>query len=85
MHCGGKVLATDIDPAVRAHVEAAVRHAGLEPDDTSFALLLESAPHAIAMARRLPRDIAWTDEQAAVFRLDRSYFMKEQQMKVHFS
>ena len=61
---------TDARSRVREQVDAAVRHAGLELDATSLALLLESAPHAIAMAKRLPRDIAWTDEQAAVFRLD---------------
>ncbi len=66
----GGIAPTDVDPAIRAQVDAAVRHAGLELDATSLALLLESAPHAVAMARRLPRDIAWTDEQAAVFRLD---------------
>ena len=38
-------------------------------NDAQLALLYESAPHAIAMARRIRRDLAWTDEQAAVFRL----------------
>ena len=60
----------DPDPGVRSHVEAAVRHAGLDLDPTSLSLLYESAPHAMAMAKRLPRDIAWTDEQAAVFTLE---------------
>lgn len=64
------VAVADVDPAIRAQVDAAVRHVGLELDATSLALLLESAPHAIAMAKRLQRDIAWADEQAAVFRLD---------------
>jgi Asp-tRNA(Asn)/Glu-tRNA(Gln) amidotransferase A subunit family amidase len=64
-------VAVDLDPAVRSQVDAAVRHAGLELDPTSLSLLYESAPHAMAMAKRLPRDIVWTDEQAAVFTLDR--------------
>ncbi len=65
------VAAADVAPDVRAHVDAAVRHAGLELDAAALALLHESAPWALAMARRLPRDIAWTDEQAAVFTLER--------------
>ena len=68
--CENSVEVADVDPAIRAQVDAAVRHVGLELDATSLALLLESAPHAIAMAKRLQRDIAWADEQAAVFRLD---------------
>jgi hypothetical protein len=63
-------VAIDLDSAVRSQVDAAVRHAGLELDPTALSLLHESAPYAMAMARRLPRDIAWTDEQAAVFTLD---------------
>jgi aspartyl-tRNA(Asn)/glutamyl-tRNA(Gln) amidotransferase subunit A len=65
------VDAGDIDPALCAHVEAAVAHAGLELDSTSLALFHESAPYAIAMAKRLPRDLPGTDEQAAVFMLER--------------
>jgi aspartyl-tRNA(Asn)/glutamyl-tRNA(Gln) amidotransferase subunit A len=61
----------DATPEVRAHVEASIRHAGLELDDVQRALLYESAPHAIAMAKRLPRDLPWPAETAAVFRLER--------------
>jgi aspartyl-tRNA(Asn)/glutamyl-tRNA(Gln) amidotransferase subunit A len=64
------IAVAGVAPALRAQVDAAVRHAGLELDDTSLCLLLESAPHAIAMARRLPREVAWTDEPAAVFTLE---------------
>jgi aspartyl-tRNA(Asn)/glutamyl-tRNA(Gln) amidotransferase subunit A len=60
----------DAEPAVRAHVEASIRHAGLQLDDVQRALLYESAPHAIAMAKRLPRDLDWAAETAAVFTLD---------------
>ena len=65
------VVAVDLDPAILAQVDAAVSHAGLRLDATQLALLRESAPHAIAMARRLKRDVDWTAEQAAVFTLDR--------------
>jgi aspartyl-tRNA(Asn)/glutamyl-tRNA(Gln) amidotransferase subunit A len=60
----------DADAQVRAQVEAAVRHAGLRLSDHQLALLLESAPHAIAMASRLRRDVPWEREPAAVFRAD---------------
>jgi len=49
----------------------AVRHAGLELDATQLALLCESAPHALAMAARLPRDLDPAAEAAAVFSLER--------------
>ena len=61
----------DVDPAVLDEVRAAVRHAGLELDAAQLALLCESAPHALAMATRLPRDLPPAAEAAAVFRLDR--------------
>jgi aspartyl-tRNA(Asn)/glutamyl-tRNA(Gln) amidotransferase subunit A len=66
------VAPADLSPELRAQVDAAIRHAGLELDATSLALLLESAPHAIAMAKRLPRDVPWQSEPAAVFTLDAS-------------
>jgi hypothetical protein len=47
-----------------------VRHAGLRLGATELALLHESAPYAIAMARKLPRDLDQFAEQAIVFRLD---------------
>ena len=57
-------------PEIRRCVEAAVEQAGLALDARALALLHESAPYALALARRLPRERAWTDEQAAVFTLD---------------
>ena len=59
----------DVVAELREQVEAAVRHAGLEIDAAALALLYESAPWALAMARRLSRDLAQDDEQAAVFSL----------------
>jgi aspartyl-tRNA(Asn)/glutamyl-tRNA(Gln) amidotransferase subunit A len=60
----------DIDAATRAQVDAAVRTAGLALDDTQMALLYESAPYALALSRKIRRDLPWTDEQAAVFKLE---------------
>jgi len=64
-----EVTTDAVDPAILEHVAAAVRHAGLELDATALALLCESAPHALAMARRVPRDLPATAETAAVFRM----------------
>ena len=61
----------DVDPALLEEVRVAVRHAGLELDATQMALLCESAPHALAMAARLPRDLDPAAEAAAVFSLER--------------
>jgi aspartyl-tRNA(Asn)/glutamyl-tRNA(Gln) amidotransferase subunit A len=63
------VAAADLDPAVLEHVRVAVRHAGLALDATQLALLCESAPHALMMARRLRRDLDPAAETAAVFSL----------------
>lgn len=61
---------TDVAPDVREQVAAAVRHAGLQLEARQLALLIEAAPHAIDMARRLPRDIDMAVEPAAAFTLD---------------
>jgi aspartyl-tRNA(Asn)/glutamyl-tRNA(Gln) amidotransferase subunit A len=62
----------DADPAVLEQVRAAVRHAALELDSTQLALLCESAPHALAMAARIRRDLDFAAESAAVFTLEPS-------------
>jgi aspartyl-tRNA(Asn)/glutamyl-tRNA(Gln) amidotransferase subunit A len=61
------------DAQVQEQVAAAVRHAGLRLNDHQLALLMESAPYAIAMARNIRRDLPWQDEPAAVFGPDRMY------------
>jgi aspartyl-tRNA(Asn)/glutamyl-tRNA(Gln) amidotransferase subunit A len=58
------------DEDTRTQVAAAVRHAGLRLNDHQLALLLESAPHAIAMVRKVNRNLPWSQEQAAVFVAD---------------
>ena len=60
----------DVDEASRQHVAIAVRHAGLRLNDAQLALLLESAPYAIEMARKINRRLPWVREQAAVFVAD---------------
>jgi aspartyl-tRNA(Asn)/glutamyl-tRNA(Gln) amidotransferase subunit A len=65
-----ETVEVDIDAATRAQVDAAIRTAGLNLDDTQMALLYESAPYALALAKKIRRDLPWTDEQAAVFKLE---------------
>lgn len=65
------VTMPDVDAEVREQVGAAVRRAGLKLNESQLALLYDSAPHAIAMAKRLRHDLDWSAEQAAVFTLDR--------------
>jgi aspartyl-tRNA(Asn)/glutamyl-tRNA(Gln) amidotransferase subunit A len=60
----------EIDAPTRAHVEAALHHAGLRLDDHQLALLFESAPHALDMARRVNRALPWEAEPAASFCAD---------------
>jgi len=65
----GEVPNVDLEPALMEEVRAAVRHAALALDGTQLALLCESAPHALAMAQRLRRDLDPAVETAAVFTL----------------
>jgi aspartyl-tRNA(Asn)/glutamyl-tRNA(Gln) amidotransferase subunit A len=58
-----------LDEAYRARAAEAARRAGLELSEAHFDLLLESAPSALALAARLPRDHARGDEMASVFTL----------------
>ena len=57
-----------VDGATRVQVEILARRAGLKLDDAQLASLCEVAPHAFAMAARIPRAHDWTDEPADVFR-----------------
>jgi aspartyl-tRNA(Asn)/glutamyl-tRNA(Gln) amidotransferase subunit A len=59
---------SDVDPAVRAHAENAARHAGMNLSPEILEELVAVAPHALAMAARLPRDHAQYDEVSSVFR-----------------
>jgi len=61
--------APDLDAATRAHVLRVARDAGLELDGFQQAMLLEAAPYALGMARRIraPRDRM--DPPAYAFRM----------------
>ena len=69
-HEAGPAPAPTIDAATRAAADSAARHAGLRLDDELAAILYEAAPHALAMAGRIRRDLAWNVEPASVFRYD---------------
>lgn len=60
--------APQVDAQTRTTAEMAARAAGLKLNDELFATLCEAAPHALAMAQRIRRDFAWSDEPACVFR-----------------
>jgi aspartyl-tRNA(Asn)/glutamyl-tRNA(Gln) amidotransferase subunit A len=61
--------AVAIDERVRAYVDMAAERAGLRLTPSQRAQLHEAAPHALAMASRIRRDHAWSDEPANVFSL----------------
>ncbi len=58
---------SSVEPDVRAHAEIAARNAGLELPPEIKEELVAVAPHALAMARRLPRDHEQYDEVSSVF------------------
>ena len=58
---------SSVEPAVRAHAENAARQAGLDLPPAIMEELVAAAPHAIAMAARLPRDHVQYDEVSSVF------------------
>ena len=56
-----------VAPKIRAHAEIAAAHAGLELPPEIMEELVAVAPHALAMAKRLPRDHEQYDEVSSVF------------------
>jgi aspartyl-tRNA(Asn)/glutamyl-tRNA(Gln) amidotransferase subunit A len=56
------------DAATRAACATAAQRAGLQLNDEQFAQLLEGAPYALSMVKRLRRDHGYADEPANVFR-----------------
>lgn len=58
---------SDVDAAVRAHAENAARHAGMNLSPEIMEELVAVAPHALAMAARLPRDHIQYDEVSSIF------------------
>jgi hypothetical protein len=52
---------------VRAQCEALAKRAGLQLNATQFAQLVEAAPYALGMVKRLRRDHGYADEPANIF------------------
>ena len=65
---GNEPAAPDLDAATRAHVEHMARRAGLKLDERQMAMLLETAPYALAMAARVHKPRDRMDEPSLVFR-----------------
>jgi hypothetical protein len=56
-----------LDPEARSFVISAAARAGLRLDDRLISILLESAPHALATARRIRRRRDMTEQHSLVF------------------
>jgi len=55
---------SDVDDATRARVDMALAQAGLDLPEDIYRQVLEAAPHALALAGRIPRDHGFKDEPA---------------------
>jgi aspartyl-tRNA(Asn)/glutamyl-tRNA(Gln) amidotransferase subunit A len=66
---GNDPASPDLDASMRAVALAAVRRAGIELNEFQIRILLESAPHAIAMSERMRRPFAPMEEPAFVLRI----------------
>ncbi|HTP96844.1 MAG TPA: amidase [Burkholderiales bacterium] len=65
-----EVSLSHVEPAVRARALDCAARAGLALGERHQALLLESAPYALALASRVPRDHTDNDPMASRFMLD---------------
>lgn len=59
---------SDVDDAMRARVDLALAQAGLDLPEEIYRQVLEAAPHALALAGRIPRDHGFKDEPANTWR-----------------
>ena len=65
---GNEPVAADIDAAARDFVLRTASRAGLKLNDYQTAILLETAPYALAMAERVRKPRDRMEEPALVFR-----------------
>ena len=65
---GNEPAAADLDAATLGHVQHMARRAGLRLNERQMAILLETAPFALAMAARVHRPRDRMDEPSLVFR-----------------
>ena len=65
---GNEPVAADLDAATRDFVLSTAQRAGLKLNDYQTAILLETAPFALAMAERVRRPRERMEEPALVFR-----------------
>jgi aspartyl-tRNA(Asn)/glutamyl-tRNA(Gln) amidotransferase subunit A len=65
--------AEQADVTTREACAQAAQRAGLRLNDEQFAQLLEGAPYALDMAKRLRRDQGYADEPANVFSFPASF------------
>lgn len=62
--------ASSLTAAEQSHVEAMARQAGLKLNDRQMAILMETAPHALEMARRFRKSRDRMEPPSLVFRFD---------------
>ena len=62
--------ASSLTAAEQSHVEAMARQAGLKLNDRQMAILMETAPHALEMARRFRKSRDCMEQPSLVFRFD---------------
>jgi aspartyl-tRNA(Asn)/glutamyl-tRNA(Gln) amidotransferase subunit A len=65
---GNEPVVPGLDAATRSHVEDMARRAGLRLNERQTAILLETAPYALAMAGRMRKPRDRMDEPSLVFR-----------------
>jgi len=61
---------TSLSAAEQSHVEAMARQAGLRLNNRQLAILMETAPHAMAMAQRFRKSRDRMEQPSLVFRFD---------------
>lgn len=65
---GNEPATTELDTATCAYVESMAERAGLRLDERQMKILLEAAPYALAMAKRIHKPRDRMDEPSLVFR-----------------
>lgn len=69
-HAADVAATVAADPQVRALCETMAARAGFRLTHEHMNLLLETAPYALELVRRLSRDLPWDQPMASVFRME---------------
>jgi len=69
---GNEPVPAQLDAKTLGFVEQMAKRAGLRLDERQTAILLETAPYALAMAERIRKPRQRAEEPSLVFRFDRT-------------